>query len=516
MERGRYNIPQSAEHRHRLRRAIKEFIARGEYVPPLSLQRLRALAIELLAEQGEESSLAEWTMVELHNRVWIDVVASIPYERRILLLPQCLSRKSHCQAEIDEMGLLCHRCGACHIPSLEDKAAELGVMSIVAEGFTAVINLIQNGVVDAVIGVSCLDSLEKAFPLLVNNAVAGIAIPLNVAGCQDTEVDNDYVMELLEANGTERPTLDYKFVKSQIEEWFKPESLERHLSPKMELSSRAAIEWLGGEGKRLRPYLFAATLSALSQKREFSTEQQRVAIAIECFHKASLIHDDIEDNDAVRYGKPSVACLYGNDMAINIGDLLLGEGYRLLAMSGRAELISVISEAHISLCKGQGMELEWNGDRCKITMDRALEIFKLKTAPAFEVSLLLGVLCAEGDKSLFEPLKAYSEALGIAYQLRDDIEDFDSEQALELRPSAIFTHICEKSQDEALIKQLISSQDIKPVLQSEEYRPLLSEAIERVEAMVAEYCQKALDALEDIKSIELKRFLYRVTGKIVK
>ena len=129
-------------------------------------------------------------MVEIHNQIWLPIVAGIPHERRLLMLPKCLSRYGECQAEYDEYGLLCHRCGRCHIPNLQDKVEQLGGLSIVAEGFTQVIELIENRVVDAVIGVSCLDSLEKAFPLLVRHAVPGLAIALNDSGCQNTHVDD--------------------------------------------------------------------------------------------------------------------------------------------------------------------------------------------------------------------------------------------------------------------------------------------------------------------------------------
>ena len=69
----------------------------------------------------------------------------------------------------------------------------------------------------------------------------------------------------------------------------------------------------------------------------------RAAIAVECFHKASLVHDDIQDKDEERYGQPTVHARYGEAMAINIGDLLLGEGYRLLASLPNKELLGVVA-----------------------------------------------------------------------------------------------------------------------------------------------------------------------------
>ena len=171
-------IPPTLEQRTALRKALKEFVQTQHLCPPVSLKQLEQLADEFIAQSQSESSfklLHPWLMVEIHNQIWLPIVAGIPYERRLLMLPKCLSKYGACQAEFDAYGLLCHRCGRCNIPRLQDRAEQLGGLSIVAEGFTQVIELIENNVVDAVIGVSCLDSLEKAFPLLVGHAVPGLA-----------------------------------------------------------------------------------------------------------------------------------------------------------------------------------------------------------------------------------------------------------------------------------------------------------------------------------------------------
>lgn len=516
MEKKRYHIP-SKEERTKLRGAIKSFIAEGSYVPPLSLEHLTSLAEQLLSAQAMDRSYKEWTMVEIHNQVWLPTLSVIPYERRILLLPKCLSNSAKCCAEIDEVGLLCHRCGHCHIVSIEDRAAELGIMSIVAEGFTSVINLIKTGVVDAVIGVSCLDSLEKAFPLLVDNAVPGIAIPLNMDGCKDTDVDVDYLLQMMAVRSEEKTqTLDYDAVQSVVAEWFSVQNLSRHLKGGSDSSSRVAQEWLAGEGKRWRPYLFAATYSALSGENNFSSEIERVAIAIEAFHKASLVHDDIEDRDQERYGRPTIYSEYGTSIAINVGDMLLGEGYRLLGQCQIGELTAIIADAHVALSRGQGMELEWCAAPQAVSLHHVIDIFRLKTAPAFEVSLLLGALCADAPQSLTAPLRAYSTALGIAYQLYDDLEDFKDDNHIELRPSAIFAILCELCPMREFIEAMIESNDVKSMLRAEPYSALLDEAIARVEEIAAEYHQRALNVLEAVTNVELKRLLYRLTAKILK
>ncbi|MDL2281652.1 polyprenyl synthetase family protein [Parabacteroides sp. OttesenSCG-928-G06] len=465
-----YRIPQTSQERRHLRNLIDDFVGTQSLAPPLDREMLAELSDRLIYEYGLDPAIKGWLMVEVHNCVWRETVASIPYDKRILLLPKCLSHSTQCQADVDEFGLLCHRCNHCTIPSLQDRADDLGMMSIVAEGFTSVIGLIENRVVDAVIGVSCLDSLEKAFPLLIDNAVPGLAIPLNKSGCIDTDVDCDYVDRMIRMQSDKETFfLDYEHLKSTLNTWFSAENLNSLLEKPDDLTSRVAREWLGGEGKRWRPYLLAATYMALSGDKEIPKEVELAAIAVECFHKASLVHDDIEDNDATRYGKDTIHATYGEAIAINVGDMLLGYGYQLLARCGNMELVTVAAKAHADLCRGQGMELEWNAAPGQLTTEFVLQVFRLKTVPAFDVSLAMGVICAGGDQSLIDCLHRYSDALGIAYQLFDDLEDGGMGSAI-----------------------------ISPRELAEEYH------------------RKALQALHEIRHTELKRLLFRVTKRILK
>lgn len=470
-----YNIPQTNEERNNLRNLIDRFVSDQPLVPPLSMEDLSGLSDRFIQTHTLDTGIKGWLMVEVNNCVWRDTVASIPHDKRILLLPKCLSNSTKCKAEVDDLGLLCQRCKQCSIPNLQDEADKLGMMSIVAEGFTSVIGLIENRVVDTVIGVGCLDSLEKAFPLLINNAVPGLAIPLNMNGCKDTEVDYDYVNRMIGMRtDREADFLDYDYLKSTLKEWFSKENLSSVLSPNNDPTSIIVRDWLGGDGKRWRPYLLASTYLAISGEKEIPEEVQLAAIAVECFHKASLVHDDIQDNDTERYGKPTVHALHGVPMAINVGDMLLGEGYRLLARCGNMELLKVAAGSHISLCKGQGMELDWSASRRELPMDYVLDIFCNKTVPAFDVSLIMGVICAGGDEKLKNILHNYSRALGIAYQLQDDLEDAGAGNPSDSSPPAVLA------------------------------------------AMAEQYHKEALEALRELSNMELKRLLFRVTQRILK
>ena len=428
-------------------------------------------------------------MVEINNQLWTDIIATIPHDRRLLMLPKCLSKHGECRGEYDEYGLLCHRCGRCLIPDLQDKAEQLGSLSLVAEGFTQVIELIENHVVDAVIGVSCLDSLEKAFPLLVSHAVPGLAIPLNDAGCINTHVDNCYMLELLSMSNPEQHTLlHYEATRQQIDRWFSREELECVLGHPDNKTSEVCLDWMTRGGRRWRPYLLCAVYQSIMGETLLNEDVHRAAVAVECFHKASLIHDDIEDGDMSRYDQPTVNALYGDAYAINVGDALLGMGYRLLTQSNNMELVRLIAEAHASLCQGQGQELEWTANPRPVGLDFTLDIIRHKTVPAFEVSLMLGLACTGNHQHLRPMLHDYSEALGIAYQLKDDLEDVSQDRS----PSAVLAlrHEHPDWNDKAMRNEL--------------------------NGMIDQYKQQALDALNDLDCLELKRLLYQVTEKILK
>lgn len=512
----RYTVPPGEQERTRLRGLVRSLLEREAVVPPLSLDRLALLARQLTGEQGLDPLWHDWLLVEINNGAWRETMAAVPYEKRILLLPKCLSHSSGCEAEVDELGLLCRRCQRCPVPSLQDEAERLGIMSLVAEGFTSVVGLIKNRVVDTVIGVGCLESLEKAFPLLVENAVPGMAVPLNRAGCRDTQVDTAYVLELLAMRAEPATPSADDALPAILEGWFSRENLSARLPAFTDLTSVLAADWLGGDGKRWRPYLLAATYRALTGEQRVPEEVELSAIAVECFHKASLVHDDIQDNDDFRYGKQTVHALHGVPVAINVGDMLLGEGYRLLGECRNRELLPVAARAHILLCRGQGMELEWTLAPRPVTLEEVLEIFTLKTAPAFDVALVMGVLCAGGDSALCDRLSLYSRHLAIAYQLKDDMEDFDREQPMALRPSAVVAAICESHPAEALLGELLRAEDINGFLRRERHRSLLQQALESVGELADKHHRLALEVLEGVTNVELKRLLFRVTARILK
>jgi hypothetical protein len=154
------------------------YVAEFNPVPPLPLEQLREHAERFLAMHRIEPIYRDYCGVLLNNEMWREHLASVPYERRLLLLPKCLRVESKCPAPFDEFGLLCKQCGLCSIQDLQNEAESLGYAVLVAEGSAIVMSLIQTGKIEAIVGVSCISVLERAFPLHGSRSHPGCRCPI--------------------------------------------------------------------------------------------------------------------------------------------------------------------------------------------------------------------------------------------------------------------------------------------------------------------------------------------------
>jgi geranylgeranyl pyrophosphate synthase len=526
------NIPQTLLQRTQILQAVRSYVAEFNPVPPLPQDQLKEHAERLVALLKCESIYRDYVGVLLNNEMWRESLARVPFERRLLLLPKCLRVESKCPAPFDELGLLCKQCGLCSIQDLQLEAERLGYAVLVAEGSAVVMSLIQTGKIEAIVGVSCLSVLERAFPYMEAAAIPGVAIPLLQDDCIDTTVDLEWVWDYIHLTAEDQTRrLDLGALRDEVDRWFSSDSLNQILGPAEGSSELLGREWLARDGKRWRPFLAVAAFQALSAQpeRPLPDDLRKIAVAVECFHKASLIHDDIEDNDALRYGQKTLHEEHGVAVALNVGDLLIGEGYRLIgccriSAEQRAAMLLVASEGQRQLCRGQGAELVWARQPSPLSSLEVLDIFRRKTAPAFEVALRLGALYAGIDphEEVEEVLRAFSEALGIAYQIRDDLSDLgqqgDTNDIAGMRPSLLLAVAHERASEAA-------AKDITTALwrreQSANQDPGRVEALyvevkadERCRALLETYKEEAIRSLRDLDNPNLKGLLRRVIGKI--
>jgi geranylgeranyl pyrophosphate synthase len=408
-------------------------------------------------------------MVVLASEFWREQVAAVPPSRRLFLLPHCLKHAEGCPADYDDFGLECKKCGACSIADFRTVAEEMGYKVLVAEGSPIVLKIIVSGYVDAIVGVACLNVLEKAIDKILLAGIPCMAVPLLSSDCRNTSVDEDWVSELirLEHQSAQTQTRSYVHLMRAAAGMFQPEELER-MAPRLrktpaaaangavtaaapaleDLSPLAATEgiaydFLAKGGKHSRPFITLAVHDALTGghgTRSGGAEHlanlplavKRAALSIETFHKASLVHDDIEDNDQFRYGETTVHRRFGIPTAINVGDYLIGLGYRLVSRESAqlgadavADILDRLADSHMKLSEGQGAELLWRDSRDKrLTALDALKIYALKTAPAFEAALYSGARLAGAAEQLREPLAQFARHLGVAFQILNDLQDW--------------------------------------------------------------------------------------------
>jgi geranylgeranyl pyrophosphate synthase len=519
-------VPADRAERERLVAATR---ARGaDLVPPLTLCELQSLAELALADAGLPSDFSTYAMVLLHNEAWSRTLAAIPFSRRLLLLPPCLRAVGACPAEFDELGLVCQRCGRCAIGPLADEAEALGYAVLVAEGTGTVTALIESGQLDGAIGVSCMAALERAFPHMSEQPFPSLAIPLVYDGCSGTATDLDWVRKAvhMSAHDAAGALPDLPRLQAEVGAWFNEADLKRRLGLGDSRTEAISLAWLATSGKRWRPFLTASVYAALRGDGELPESVRRVALAVECIHKASLVYDDIQDGDGQRYGAPTVHTLHGIPIALNAGLDLLGHGYRLMAESGApagqvAEMLSLATRGHCVLCVGQGSELCWGRDPHPLTPGEVVELFRLKTAPSFVVVLGLGAILGGADAATRAALDAYSEALGVAYQIRDDLEDFradadgDDIRAGRASLAMALVHAAGDAGERALVEKVWRQGG--SVEEGAAIRALIAargtEAVQR--QMLQDYKTLALAALTPLRSAPLKTLLHRIAGREV-
>ena len=457
-------VPESKALRERIRAAAIRRAAGLDKAQPLARYELETYARDLLVSLDLPQAYLGWTMVALASAFWRDQVAAVPYNRRLLLLPRCLRNEELCRAQINEVGLFCADCGACCLSGLRADAERQGYRVMIAEGSPAVMKIILGGYVDAVLGVACLDMLENTLDKILLAGIPCMAVPLLSCGCRDTTADQDWVHRMIETpyRPAQLETRTYVHLMRCAAKMFEPDELDR-LMPRTRAGCRLAetdgeglepiepiacteaiaYDFLASGGKHSRPFITLTAYDALTgaagtradgarHVAQIPDEVKRMALAIEVFHKASLVHDDIEDDDALRYDRPTLHCKYGVPTAINVGDYLIGLGYRLVIGQRDAlgadvvtEILDQFAAAHTRLCEGQGAELIWRDSPNKrLSPLDALKIYALKTAPAFEAALLTGIRLASPAAPYRQLAARFSRHLGVAYQVLNDLDDW--------------------------------------------------------------------------------------------
>ncbi len=566
------DVPETRQQRDDLRLQCRQIAERLDRTQSFSKDELEAAARQLLAEQQMPEAYLGWTMVMLSSEFWRDQVAAVPPSRRLLLLPHCLKHAEGCPADYDQFGLDCKTCGACSIADFRTQAEELGYKVLVAEGSPIVMKIIISGYVDAIVGVACLNVLEKAIDKVLLAGVPCMAVPLLSSDCRNTSVDEDWVKELIHLQqdapnmpATKEQPPTYLHLLRASRNLFEPNELNRLVPRKRggpslaELNGSGAAsldpiaateaiahDFLGQGGKYARPFITLAAYDAMTgangaapageqHLQAIPDAVRRVALSIETFHKASLVHDDIEDDDDFRYGEPTLHRTHGLPTAVNLGDYLIGLGYRLVSQDSKSlgaeatiEILDQLASAHLRLSEGQGAELLWRDARNKqLSPLEALKIYALKTAPAFEAALLCGVRSAKPLGELEAPLKQFAKHLGVAFQILNDLKDWQGDHDNKLaagldtlggRPTVLWALALEglSEADRIELLTLVDSTD-DPTARVARVGQLYREAgvFDQAHQLVDKYQERAERTADEVQPESLRRLLYYLVDTVL-
>ncbi|MGU5713789.1 (2E,6E)-farnesyl diphosphate synthase [Aeromonas taiwanensis] len=190
-------------------------------------------------------------------------------------------------------------------------------------------------------------------------------------------------------------------------------------------------------GKRVRPFLVYAVGEMLGVKSELLDGP---AAAVECIHAYSLLHDDLPamDNDDLRRGQPTVHKAFDEGTAILAGDALQTLAFSILAdhplpdelMANRVKMLSALARAsgYLGMCGGQALDLEAEGRQ--ISLAELELVHRHKTGALIECAVTLGALCkADVEPATLAALQTYAAAIGLAFQVQDDILDITGDTA---------------------------------------------------------------------------------------
>lgn len=562
------DVPESKELRVRMQSQCAEIAAKLDKSRPLAKEELEQIARRLLTELGQPERFLGWTMVVLATEFWRDQVAAVPPSRRLFLLPHCLKHAEGCPADYDDFGLDCRKCGACSIADFRSTAEKMGYKVLVAEGSPIVLKIIVSGYVDAIVGVACLNVLEKAIDKILLAGIPCLAVPLLSSDCRNTSVDEDWVDEMLRVQHTNvvSQTRSYVHLMRAASNMFEPQELER-LVPRLRGGPRladlngqgvagldpiaateaVAFDFLSKGGKHSRPFITLAVYDALTggngtlgdgaqSVRAIPDAVRRAAMSIETFHKASLVHDDIEDNDAFRYGEATVHRRFGTPAAINVGDYLIGMGYRLVSREVKtlgaevaADVLDYLADAHVRLSEGQGAELLWrDATNKRLKPIDALKIYALKTSPAFEAALFTGTRLAGSAMEYAEPIKQFARNMGVAFQILNDLQDWRGDDHNKMaaggdllggRPTVLWALALEglpaAGQQELL--SLVAGGDLPAAERIQRVRQLYLEAgvFDKAHRLVDKHQERAEAIADEIQPEELRRLFYYLIDTVL-
>ncbi|OUS38305.1 farnesyltranstransferase [Rhodobacterales bacterium 56_14_T64] len=180
---------------------------------------------------------------------------------------------------------------------------------------------------------------------------------------------------------------------------------------------------VGAGGKRLRPML---TLAAAKMCGYDGEHHLKLAATVEFIHTATLLHDDVVDESGQRRGRPTANLLWDNKSSVLVGDYLFSRSFQLMVETGSLRVLDILANASATIAEGEVLQMTAAQD-LKTGEDIYLQVVRGKTAALFSAATEVGGVIANADEAQVKALFDYGDALGIAFQIADDLLDYQGD-----------------------------------------------------------------------------------------
>lgn len=203
--------------------------------------------------------------------------------------------------------------------------------------------------------------------------------------------------------------------------------IRARLSSDVALIEQISHYIIGAGGKRIRPRLVLLFAEALGHH---GPEPHELAAIVEFIHTATLLHDDVVDESSLRRSRPTANALFGNAASVLVGDFLYSRAFQMMVSVNRMRVLDVLADATNVIAEGEVLQL-MNMHDPDLAVADYLRVIRYKTAKLFEASARLGAVIADAPRDVEEACADYGRALGTAFQLVDDLLDYEGDpQAL--------------------------------------------------------------------------------------
>jgi len=202
------------------------------------------------------------------------------------------------------------------------------------------------------------------------------------------------------------------------------EVIRSRLHSDVALIRQVAEYIIGGGGKRLRPALVILSAGAFGYPGKHHHE---LAAVVEFIHTATLLHDDVVDESALRRGRPTTNSLFGNAASVLVGDFVYSRAFQMMVGADNMRVLQVLADATNIIAEGEVLQL-MNCRNADVDERGYLQVIRYKTAKLFEASTRLGAILGNAAAEAEEAIAIYGMHLGTAFQLIDDVLDYSGDQ----------------------------------------------------------------------------------------